>query len=165
MLDGLEETCQMVFAKRARWFTGNMLDGISKTCWMVGRIPYSMERLNHLDGRVAPCYMVESLLSGMYFPSAEPISLEPLQMAMQHQLSIQYPHNWLDALQITQQSFEEEARMAMAVKLFEMKRLSSGMAANLAGTSRVLFLLHLHRFRVPMIDIEPDELVEDIRNA
>jgi hypothetical protein len=26
---------------------------------------------------------------------------------MQHQLSIQYPQHWLDALQLTQKSFEE----------------------------------------------------------
>lgn len=84
---------------------------------------------------------------------------------MQHQLSIQYPQHWLDALQLTQKSFEEEARMAMAVKLFEMKRLSSGMAAKLAGIPRVLFLLNLHRFNVSMIDIEEEELAEDIRNA
>ncbi len=84
---------------------------------------------------------------------------------MQHQLSIQYPQHWLDALQLTQKSFEEEVRMAMAVKMFEMKRLSSGMAAKLAGIPRVLFLLNLHRFNVPMIDIEEDELAEDIKNA
>jgi len=84
---------------------------------------------------------------------------------MQHQLSIQYPQHWLDVLQLTQKSFEEEARMAMAVKLFEMKRISSGMAAKLAGIPRVLFLLNLHRFNVPMLDLEEDELAEDIRNA
>lgn len=84
---------------------------------------------------------------------------------MQHQLSIQYPQHWLDALQLTQKSFEEEARMAMAVKLFEMKRLSSGMAAKLVGMPRVLFLLNLHRFNVPMLDLDRDELAEDIGNA
>jgi predicted HTH domain antitoxin len=72
---------------------------------------------------------------------------------------------WLDALQLTQKSFEEEARMAIAVKLFEMKRLSSGMAAKLAAMPRVLFLLNLHRFNVPMLDFEEDELAEDINNA
>ena len=84
---------------------------------------------------------------------------------MQNQLSIQYPKNWLDALQLTRTSFEEEIKMAMAVKLFEMKRLSSGMAAKLAGVSRVTFLLSLHKYGVPMIDIEEDELIADIENA
>jgi len=55
--------------------------------------------------------------------------------------------------------------MAMAVKLFEMKRLSSGMAATLVGLDRVKFLLNLHRFNVPMIDLEEDELLSDMQNA
>ncbi len=84
---------------------------------------------------------------------------------MENRLSIQYPKNWLDVLQLTQESFEEEAKMAMAAKLFEMKRLSSGMAAKLAGVPRVTFLLNLQRFNVPMIDLDEDELLEDIENA
>jgi len=42
------------------------------------------------------------------------------------QLVIEYPKILPDALQQTRASFEQEARMAMAVKMFEMKRLSSG---------------------------------------
>jgi predicted HTH domain antitoxin len=55
--------------------------------------------------------------------------------------------------------------MAMAVKLFEMKRLSSGMAAQLAGMERVTFLLNLHRYGVPMLDLPMDELEADLANA
>ena len=40
--------------------------------------------------------------------------------------------------------FDAETRMAMAVKLFEMNRLSSGMAAQLVGIDRVSFLLQLN---------------------
>ena len=84
---------------------------------------------------------------------------------MPNQLNIEYSQNLPDILQITKKDFEKEARMAMAVKLFEMKRLSSGMAAALAGLSRVNFLLNLHRFNVPMIDLEEDELLSDVQNA
>jgi len=77
----------------------------------------------------------------------------------------EYPQNLPDILQTTRQNFEKEAVMAMAVKLFEMKRLSSGMAARLAGMDRVEFLLNLHRFNVPMIDLEEDELLSDMQNA
>jgi predicted HTH domain antitoxin len=84
---------------------------------------------------------------------------------MDHHLNIQYPQNWLDVLQLSQKSFEEEAKMAMASKLFEMKRLSSGMAAKLVGIPRTLFLLNLHRFNVPMIDLDENELLADIENA
>jgi len=84
---------------------------------------------------------------------------------MPNQLNIEYPQNLPDILQITRKEFEEEAIMAMAVKLFEMKRLSSGMAAKLAGLERVNFLLNLHRFNVSMIDLEEDELLSDMQNA
>ena len=60
---------------------------------------------------------------------------------MKHQLNISYPQHWLDAMQVTQQAFEEDAKMAMAAKMFEMKRLSSGMAAKLVGISRAQFYL------------------------
>jgi len=46
-----------------------------------------------------------------------------------------------------------------------MKRLSSGMAAKLIGVPRVLFLLNLQRFDVPMIDLDEDELLADAKNA
>ena len=84
---------------------------------------------------------------------------------MLHELNIQYSQNWLDALQLTQNSFEEEAKMAMAAKLFEMKRLSSGMAAQLVGIPRAQFLLNLHRYNVSVIDLDEDELLADIENA
>jgi predicted HTH domain antitoxin len=80
-------------------------------------------------------------------------------------LVIEYPERLPDALQRTRTEFEQEARMAMAVKLFEMKRLSSGIAAKLAGTDRVSFLLSLHRYGVAMIDLGEDELLSDVKNA
>ena len=84
---------------------------------------------------------------------------------MQNKFNIQYPQNLLDFLQLSRKSFEEEAKMAMAVKLFEMKRLSSGMAAKLIGIPRVMFLLNLQRFNVPMIDLDEKELLADVENA
>jgi predicted HTH domain antitoxin len=81
------------------------------------------------------------------------------------QLNISYPDTLPDALQQTPAQFEQEARMAMAVKLFEMKRLSSGIAAALAGVDHVTFLLNLHRYGVAMVDLEEDELLSDLVHA
>jgi predicted HTH domain antitoxin len=46
-----------------------------------------------------------------------------------------------------------------------MKRLSSGMAAQLAGMERVTFLLNLHHYGVAMLDLPMDELEADLANA
>jgi predicted HTH domain antitoxin len=81
------------------------------------------------------------------------------------QLVIEYPQLLPDALQQTRADFELEAKMAMAVKLFEMKRLSSGIAAKLVGMDRVTFLLSLHRYGVAMIDLEEEDLLADLENA
>ncbi len=84
---------------------------------------------------------------------------------MTRQLKVDYPEEIPDTLQESAEQFEQEARLAMAVKLFEMKRLSSGTAAALAGMDRVAFLLELRKYGVPMIDMEPKELERDIENA
>ena len=81
------------------------------------------------------------------------------------QLCVDYPSNLPDALHQTREQFEEDAKMAMAAKLYEMKRLSSGMAAALPGINRVAFLLNLHRYGVALIDMEEDELVSDVTHA
>lgn len=84
---------------------------------------------------------------------------------MSLQLRIDYPETLPEALQQTREEFEQEAKWAMAVKLFEMKRISSGMAAQLVGMDRVSFLLNWHHYGVPMIDLEEEELLSDLENA
>lgn len=80
-------------------------------------------------------------------------------------LKIDYPDSLADALQMTREELEQELRMALSVKLFEMKRISSGLAARLAGVDRVVFLLNLYRYGIPMIDEEEIEVMTDINNA
>lgn len=84
---------------------------------------------------------------------------------MLHKINIDYPEHLPDALQMTHDQFESNARMAMAAKLFEIGKLSSGMAAQLAGVDRVYFLLELHKFGVHMIDLDDLELESDLENA
>ncbi|NET14398.1 MAG: UPF0175 family protein, partial [Okeania sp. SIO1H6] len=56
---------------------------------------------------------------------------------MSLQLIINYPETFPDALGKTKEQFEQEAKWAMALKLYELKQLSSGMAAALIGVDRV----------------------------
>ena len=84
---------------------------------------------------------------------------------MSLQLTIHYPDTFPDALGSTREQFEQEAKWAMAVKLFEMKRLSSGMAAAMLGVDRVTFLLKLSDYNVPIIDLTEEELLSDMTHA
>ena len=55
--------------------------------------------------------------------------------------------------------------MLAAVKLFELGRLSSGRAAQLAGVPRVAFLMRLADYRVSPFQLTAEDLVEDAENA
>jgi predicted HTH domain antitoxin len=81
------------------------------------------------------------------------------------QLVINYPEHLADALQETPEELEQEMKTALAVKLFELKRISSGIAADLIGIDRVEFLMNLHRYGVSMIDISASELEGDMLNV
>ena len=63
-------------------------------------------------------------------------------------ISIEIPESILLAEKTDEVSFARELRILAAVKLYEMGRLSSGRAAELAGMSRVEFLMSLGRYKV-----------------
>ena len=84
---------------------------------------------------------------------------------MSKHITIQYPDKIADALQLSSKEFEKEAKIAMAVKLFEMKKISSGIGAQIAEMDRVHFLLILSQYGVNMIDYDADELDTDLSNA
>jgi predicted HTH domain antitoxin len=56
-----------------------------------------------------------------------------------------------------------ELRLAVAVKWYELGRLSQGKAAEVAGLSRAEFISELARFRVSPMQETPDEILASVR--
>jgi predicted HTH domain antitoxin len=82
-----------------------------------------------------------------------------------HRIEIDLPEEPLFSLKETPEHFAQEMKMLEAVKLFELGRLSSGRAAQLAGIPRVAFLLRLGEYRVSPFAMTAEELEEDVENA
>ncbi len=74
------------------------------------------------------------------------------------QIVINVPENILLAEKTDEREFAKELRMLAAVKLYELGRLSSGSAAELAGMPRVEFLLALERYHVFPFEAELRDL-------
>ncbi len=60
---------------------------------------------------------------------------------------------------------EGEVRLASALKLFDLGRISSGLAARLAGMARVEFLLLCGQYDVSIFQQTEEELSSDVEAA
>lgn len=57
---------------------------------------------------------------------------------------------------------EEEARLFLAVKLFEVGKVSLGQAAKVAELSKRTFMEILGRYGVPVFNYSPEELRNEV---
>jgi len=78
---------------------------------------------------------------------------------------LEIPEEVLISLKETPSELSRDIRMLAAVKYYQMGKLSSGRAAQLAGVSRISFLQALSLYGVSIFDLTPEELKQDIENA
>jgi predicted HTH domain antitoxin len=80
-------------------------------------------------------------------------------------LSIPYSDDLLLATGQSAEELQAELRVLLAIKLFELRRLSLGKAAELAGVSKIAFMDELARNGVPVINLDDDQLQDELRDA
>ena len=76
-------------------------------------------------------------------------------------LQIPYPEDLLLSLKESKEQFEQNARFLLAVKLYELGKISSGKAAKLSGLARVQFLLKLGQYEISPFQTNLDEIKEE----
>ncbi len=81
------------------------------------------------------------------------------------EIKMALPDETLLALKLAPEALVAEIRLAAAVKLYELGRLSSGAAAALAGIPRTLFLTKLADYGVATFRMTKEELREDFQRA
>jgi len=78
---------------------------------------------------------------------------------------LEIPDEVLISLKVTPIELSRDIRMLAAAKFYQMGKLSSGRAAQLAGIPRISFLQSLAQYGVPIFELTPEELRKDSENA
>ena len=80
------------------------------------------------------------------------------------ELKIKYPSGFEHAVHLSKDEMEQHIRLMAALKMFELGKVSSGKAAELAGLSRTEFFETCGRYRVSVFNYMPEDLETEIKS-
>jgi predicted HTH domain antitoxin len=81
------------------------------------------------------------------------------------EIAITYPETLAFSMKMQEREFEREMKIISLVKLYELRKVSSGVAANILNISRVEFLSILARYDVSYFSSSIDDFNDDLSNA
>jgi predicted HTH domain antitoxin len=82
---------------------------------------------------------------------------------MTNSILIEYPNFLANSMRMNEVDFESEIKISGLVKLFELGKVSTGIASKALGVSRIEFLELLGKYKVSFLN--SDDLDLDYENA
>ena len=79
------------------------------------------------------------------------------------EMTVQYPDDLLVASGRPRREVEEDLKLQLAIRLFEVGQLSLGKAAELAGWNKVRFADELGRMKLPVVNLDDEEIGAELR--
>ncbi|HAN73104.1 MAG TPA: hypothetical protein DCQ51_19170 [Planktothrix sp. UBA8407] len=80
-------------------------------------------------------------------------------------LSLPYPDDLLVTSGKSPEGLEAELLFLLAVKLFELRRLSLGKAAEFCQMNKLQFMYEIGRLQVPVINLDDDQIADELRDV
>jgi predicted HTH domain antitoxin len=77
--------------------------------------------------------------------------------------AVEFPNHFEESVQTTPEEFKQQIHIMAALKMFELGKLSSGKAAELAGQSRAEFFTTCARYKVSAFNYPDDETAREIQ--
>ena len=79
-------------------------------------------------------------------------------------VTMDVPDHLAESFRLTQEELVAHIRLMAALKMFELRQLSSGKAAELAGISRLEFFDACSRYQISIINYDPAEWEAELRS-
>ncbi|MGE0084418.1 MAG: UPF0175 family protein [Desulfococcaceae bacterium] len=77
-------------------------------------------------------------------------------------ISIPYTEDLLLVSGISQRELEQELRFLLAVKLFELRRISLGKAAEFCEIGKLFFMKKLGDMGIPIINLDDEQIQDEL---